>query len=88
MLYFPANLGREKFSKKGACNECRRSSQRGAKGGAICHDLGLDSFVEHSDHLTKDEFERRYNAMPMTIKAKLIEGKVYNPGPMENSRRA
>jgi hypothetical protein len=46
--------------------------------------------LEHSDHLTKDEFERRYNAMPMTIKAELIEGKVYNviPGPLENSRRA
>jgi hypothetical protein len=44
--------------------------------------------LEHSDHLTKDEFERRYNAMPMTIKTELIEGKIYNPGPLENSRRA
>jgi Uma2 family endonuclease len=31
--------------------------------------------LENGDHLTKDEFERRYNAMPKTIKAELIEGK-------------
>jgi hypothetical protein len=86
MLYFPANLGSEKFSKKGVRNECRRSSQRGAKGGAIAMTLASIPLLEYCDHLTKDEFERRYNAMPMTLKAESIEGKVCNviPGPLEN----
>ncbi len=38
--------------------------------------------LENGDHLTKDEFERRYNAMPKTIKAELIEGKVYMSSPV------
>jgi|SRR5882672_1646026 len=38
--------------------------------------------LENGDHLTRDEFERRYNAMPKTIKAELIEGKVYMSSPV------
>jgi len=38
--------------------------------------------LENGDHLTKEEFERRYNAMPKTIKAELIEGKVYISSPV------
>ncbi|HEX5083307.1 MAG TPA: Uma2 family endonuclease [Blastocatellia bacterium] len=38
--------------------------------------------LENGDHLTKDEFERRYNAMPKYIKAELIEGKVYMSSPV------
>jgi hypothetical protein len=38
--------------------------------------------LENGDHLTKDEFERRYNAMPKSIKAELIEGKVYMSSPV------
>lgn len=33
--------------------------------------------LENGDHLTRAEFERRYNAMPEDIKADLIEGVVY-----------
>jgi Uma2 family endonuclease len=38
--------------------------------------------LENGDYLTKDEFERRYNAMPKTIKAELIEGRVYMSSPV------
>jgi Uma2 family endonuclease len=35
--------------------------------------------LEHGDRLTRDEFERRYDAMPGLKKAELIEGIVYMP---------
>lgn len=35
--------------------------------------------LENGDRLTRDEFERRYNAMPRLKKAELIEGVVYMP---------
>jgi hypothetical protein len=38
--------------------------------------------LENGDHLTRDEFERRYQAMPEGIKAELIEGVVYMPSPV------
>jgi len=34
------------------------------------------------DHLTRDEFERRYQAMPEVNKAELVEGVVYMPSPV------
>src|SRR5262249_12136056 len=34
------------------------------------------------DRLTRDEFERRYDAMPQAKKAELIEGVVYMPSPV------
>src|SRR5437762_1823862 len=34
------------------------------------------------DRLTRDEFERRYDAMPHLKKAELIEGVVYVPSPV------
>src|SRR3954462_8323744 len=37
--------------------------------------------LENGDHLTRDEFERRYEAMPHLKKAELIEGVVYMPSP-------
>jgi Uma2 family endonuclease len=37
------------------------------------------------DHLTRDEFERRYTAMPYLKKAELIEGVVYTPSPVYRS---
>jgi hypothetical protein len=37
--------------------------------------------LETGDHLTRAEFERRYNAMPGLKKAELIEGVVYMPSP-------
>jgi hypothetical protein len=37
--------------------------------------------LESGDHLTRDEFERRYEAMPQLKKAELIEGVVYVPSP-------
>jgi Uma2 family endonuclease len=36
----------------------------------------------NGDRLTRDEFERRYNAMPGVNKAELIEGVVYMPSPV------
>lgn len=38
--------------------------------------------LENGDHLTRGEFERRYNAMPDNIKAELIEGIVYMASPV------
>jgi Uma2 family endonuclease len=41
--------------------------------------------LEAGDRLTRDEFERRYEAMPEVKKAELIEGVVYMPSPVKNS---
>ena len=38
--------------------------------------------LEAGDRLTRDEFERRYEAMPRLKKAELIEGVVYMPSPV------
>ena len=38
--------------------------------------------LENGDRLTRDEFERRYDAMPDLKKAELIEGVVYVPSPV------
>jgi Uma2 family endonuclease len=38
--------------------------------------------LEPGDRLTRDEFERRYEAMPEVKKAELIEGIVYMPSPV------
>lgn len=38
--------------------------------------------LEPGDHLTREEFERRYDAMPELKKAELIEGVVYMPSPV------
>ena len=40
--------------------------------------------LEPGDHLTRDEFERRYDAMPHLKKAELIEGVVYMPPPVSH----
>jgi hypothetical protein len=37
--------------------------------------------LEDGDQLTRDEFERRYDAMPQLKKAELIEGRVHIPSP-------
>ena len=42
--------------------------------------------LEPGDHLTRDEFERRYDAMPGLKKAELIEGVVYLPSPIRQPR--
>src|SRR5271165_5952157 len=38
--------------------------------------------LEPGDSLTREEFERRYDAMPGLKKAELIEGVVYMPSPV------
>ena len=38
--------------------------------------------LQNGDRLTRDEFERRYEAMPELKKAELIEGVVYVPSPV------
>jgi Uma2 family endonuclease len=42
--------------------------------------------LEPGDRLTRDEFERRYDAMPGLKKAELIEGVVYMPSPVRVRR--
>src|SRR5260370_25269353 len=42
--------------------------------------------LEAGDRLTRDEFERRYDAMPDLKKAELIEGVVYMPSPVRLRR--
>jgi Uma2 family endonuclease len=44
--------------------------------------------LESGDHLTRDEFERRYRAMPRIHKAELIEGVVYMPSPVRFERHS
>ncbi len=38
--------------------------------------------LKHGEHLTRDEFERRYEAIPHLKKAELIEGAVYMGSPV------
>ena len=40
--------------------------------------------LENGDHLTREEFERRYEAMPSHVKAELIEGIVYMSPPVSD----
>jgi len=42
--------------------------------------------LESGDHLTRHEFERRYEAMPELKKAELIEGVVYMPSPVRTEQ--
>lgn len=44
--------------------------------------------LEPGDRLTRDEFERRYTAMPRLKKAELIEGVVYMPSPVRHRRHS
>ena len=44
--------------------------------------------LEPGDRLTRDEFERRYEAMPALKKAELIEGVVYMPSPFASDDMA
>ena len=44
--------------------------------------------LQNGDRLTRDEFERRYNAMPTHVKAELIEGVVYMPSPVTDKYHA
>src|SRR5262249_34386976 len=44
--------------------------------------------LENGDHLTREEFERRYDAMPDLKKAELIEGVVYMPSPVRHGRHS
>ena len=45
-------------------------------------------FLENGDRLTRQEFERRYHAMPRLKKAELIEGIVFMPSPLHCERHA
>ena len=38
--------------------------------------------LENGDHLTRAEFERRYNAMPEHVRAELVEGVVVMASPV------
>ena len=42
--------------------------------------------LENGDHLTRAEFERRYEAMPKATRAELIEGVVHMASPVHNRR--
>jgi Uma2 family endonuclease len=44
--------------------------------------------LENGDRLTRDEFERRYSAMPRLKKAELIEGVVHLPSPVRVEQHA
>jgi Uma2 family endonuclease len=44
--------------------------------------------MENGDRLSRDEFERRYAAMPKHIKAELIEGVVYMASPVKLTNHA
>jgi len=44
--------------------------------------------LENGDRLTRDEFERRYAAMPHVEKAELLEGIVHMPSPVRFEQHA
>lgn len=44
--------------------------------------------LEAGDRLTRDEFERRYHAMPHIKKAELIKGVVYMPSPVRHKQHS
>jgi Uma2 family endonuclease len=44
--------------------------------------------LENGDHLTRHEFERRYEATPQLKKAELVEGIVYMPSPTHADNHA
>jgi Putative restriction endonuclease len=44
--------------------------------------------LQNGDHMTREEFERRYEAMPSHIKAELIEGVVYMSSPVNVEKHA
>jgi Uma2 family endonuclease len=44
--------------------------------------------LQNGDRLTRDEFERRYAAMPRVKKAELVEGVVYMPSPVSTENHA
>src|SRR5262245_30374288 len=44
--------------------------------------------LEPGDQLTRDEFERRYEAMPQVKKAELLEGVVHMPSPVRWKQHA
>jgi Uma2 family endonuclease len=44
--------------------------------------------LQQGDRLTRDEFLRRYEAMPELKKAELVEGKVYMPSPVTAEEHA
>ena len=53
------------------------------------HDVGTGEPLpplEPGDRLTREEFERRYHAMPELTKAELIEGVVFMPSPVRFRR--
>ena len=52
------------------------------------HPVELVPELENGDHLTREEFERRYEAMPNLKKAELIEGVVYMPSPVRHRRHS
>lgn len=56
------------------------------KGPSIARPVRVLPPLENGDHLTRDEFERRYQAMPDLKKAELIEGVVYMPSPVRHRR--
>jgi Uma2 family endonuclease len=41
--------------------------------------------LRHGDRLSRDEFERRYRAMPEINKAELLDGVVYMPSPVSDN---
>jgi hypothetical protein len=44
--------------------------------------------LQHGDHLTAEQFERRYDAMPELKKAELINGVVFMPSPVSTDDHA
>ena len=44
--------------------------------------------LQNGDHLSREEFERRYHAMPEVKKAELIEGVVYMPSPVRQKEHS
>src|SRR5262245_50670946 len=55
---------------------------------AAARTTAAEPVLEPGDHLTREEFERRYERMPHIKKAELIEGIVYMPSPVRAQNHA
>jgi Uma2 family endonuclease len=75
-------------SRNVAATRVVEATERDAAAGSVAG-FGANGHVpplENGDHLTRAEFERRYEAMPELKKAELIEGVVYVGSPVRIDR--
>jgi Uma2 family endonuclease len=72
----------ERYPTAAGPDERREADRAGRRGAMASVTRQKVPPLENGDQLSRDEFERRYDAMPGLKKAELIEGVVYMPSPV------